>query len=577
MTTVIEEFVAKLGWDVNNQGLSEFKRGVTNLRSTVRNVKRAIVITATAGAGAVALLARSFSRIEDSEAAFTPLLGSVERAKELVKQLNDTAATTPFRFQNLADAAQLLLPSMGGNIEETINRVRMLGDTAQGNAQKLESITRGYNKSILKMKVDMESLNMIMEGGGVPILQALGEVVGKTGTALTKSISAGKVSAADLTEAFRHMTREGGIYYKGMEIASRTLTGRLSTLMDNVTILNAELGSALAPELKRVTLYLTGLIQQAKEWAVANKSVIEAGFIDFVRDLTSAFKLLLSIGSFLRSFIDTLGGLGNTLKLIGIALVSIKFAPLLFGLKSVIALAPNVGAALAAAGSTAMAGWAPFALGIAAAFLLIDDIHGSLTGKDSLGGRIEKSLGLSDALHDMTEFVALLAGVNVDEFYLRLTQDGFGAALQYIFDNMDVNFKHLLDSMLSAVNGWADKALKLFLLIPDKIYQGLVSAFNAVFDELRPYVSKLGVDLPRIKQNSFSNYLSEASQPRQLTRKGVLALGPGFVSPSSANGAPVTINQTVQVESNASPERIGFVAAQSMERSLERVRKNAGR
>jgi len=117
---------------------------------------------------AITLFVKEASKIEDATAAFTPLMGSVERANKLVAELNKTAASTPFQFENISAAAKQLLPVMNQDIERTIKTFRMLGDTAGGNAQKLDSITRGFTKSLLKGKVDMESLNMIAEAG-VPI------------------------------------------------------------------------------------------------------------------------------------------------------------------------------------------------------------------------------------------------------------------------------------------------------------------------------------------------------------------------------------------------------------------------
>ena len=82
---------------------------------------------ALVGVGAVTtsvgLLIREFSKIEDAEAAFTPLLGGAKKAKELVQALNDTAASTPFQFETLASSANQLSPVMNGNIEKTINLI----------------------------------------------------------------------------------------------------------------------------------------------------------------------------------------------------------------------------------------------------------------------------------------------------------------------------------------------------------------------------------------------------------------------------------------------------------------------
>ena len=59
--------------------------------------------------------------IEDATANFTPLMGSVEKATELVEALNVTAANTPFQFEGISKVASQLLPVMNGSIEDTIS------------------------------------------------------------------------------------------------------------------------------------------------------------------------------------------------------------------------------------------------------------------------------------------------------------------------------------------------------------------------------------------------------------------------------------------------------------------------
>lgn len=239
---------------------------------------------ATALGGAVGFVMKQFSKVEDAEAAFTPLLGGVGRAKELVDALNKTAATTPFQFETLAGAAKQLLPNMGGDIKKTIELTRMLGDTAGGNAQKMDSIVRGYNKALLKGKVDMESLNMIAEAG-VPIFNTLGETIGKQGSEMFNAISAGKVTTEQLTTAFQKMTGKGGIFFKGMEIASGTLSGKISTLKDNVSLAAAEFGSALAPTMKDLTDTAIKYAQQLKEWVTQNKALIKTKVTKFIKKI----------------------------------------------------------------------------------------------------------------------------------------------------------------------------------------------------------------------------------------------------------------------------------------------------
>jgi tape measure domain-containing protein len=257
-------------------------------------------------AGAVALVTREFSKIENAEAFFTPLMGGAARAKALVDALNETAASTPFQFEQLADAAGQLLPAMNGDIERTIRTVRMLGDTVGGNAQKMESVTREFAQAMLTNKVGLDGLK-VMAGAGVPIFTELAAVMGtKVNAAFFKMISAGKVTTKELQAAFTRMTSAGGIFYKGMEIASQTTTGLWSSFTDNAGQAAAELGRVLSPTVKEVIVLMDDVAKRVKAWIIANKDFIQlrvdtfvdrikkslSGFIDRLQALDAEYSIL---------------------------------------------------------------------------------------------------------------------------------------------------------------------------------------------------------------------------------------------------------------------------------------------
>jgi len=269
----------------------------------------------------VGYLIKQFSKIENARAAFTPLLGGADKAQKLVDKLNETAASTPFQFETLAGSAQQLLPVMNGDIENTIKTIRMLGDTAGGNAKKLESITRGFTKASLKGKVDMESLNMIAEAG-VPIFTELAKSMGKEpGKKFFKAISAGKVKVADLTKAFEGMTGEGGIFFKGMEIASQTTSGIFSTLKDNFELTAASLGEVLAPTIKDIMNKMIEVAKGARDWIANNKELIKSKVAEFIEKAKTAIvalidgvKKLANNKSVVDGFRLALEGVGGALK-----------------------------------------------------------------------------------------------------------------------------------------------------------------------------------------------------------------------------------------------------------------------
>ena len=265
------------------------------MQKMARNVKRFAAIGGTALVGGLAFGLRTViteaSKIEDATAGFTPLMGGVQKATDLVDALNQTAATTPFQFENISAAAKQLLPVMNQDINKTVESFRMLGDTAGGNAQKLDSITRGYTKSMLKGKVDMESLNMIAEAG-VPIYSELASSLGVTVAEMMKMSSAGSIASEDLTDAFRKMTGEGGLFYRGMEIASQTMTGKWSTLKDNIALTAASIGKTLMPTIKPLLDKAIEMAGTIREWVDNNQDLIQQKFEEALKKIVNVAKTL---------------------------------------------------------------------------------------------------------------------------------------------------------------------------------------------------------------------------------------------------------------------------------------------
>lgn len=262
------------------------------MRGMQRAVRRFVgVLSVGVAARGVGQLINSAAMIEDAAAAFTPLMGGAERATQLVNRLNETAASTPFQFDQISSAANQLLPVMNGNIENTIDTFRMLGDTAGGNAQKLDSITRGYTKALLQERVTLESLNMIAEAG-VPIFAEMSENMGVTTARLFEMVSAGEVSTDVLTNTFQQMTSAGGIFFNGMEIASQTFSGRMSTMRDNIKLTAASIGQALLPTAKSLVDQVIELAGRIRRWVDANQDLIKQRVEQVIDNIGRAVRFL---------------------------------------------------------------------------------------------------------------------------------------------------------------------------------------------------------------------------------------------------------------------------------------------
>lgn len=135
-------------------------------------------------------------------------------------------------------------------------------------------------------------------------------------------VSDGAVSFKEISDAMKVATSEGGQFYKGMEVASQTLNGQISTLTDNAMALAGEIVKPLTDSLSQtlvpgaISAIDTLLAAMEKDGvqglAQAGIDMIEGfanGFLDNIPSLISAgLTALENLGAFLTEnvpiFID---------------------------------------------------------------------------------------------------------------------------------------------------------------------------------------------------------------------------------------------------------------------------------
>lgn len=213
--------------------------------------KAVVGITTAAGAGIVAMGKVAFdynSQMENFEANFSTLLESEEKGRQKVEELKKMAASTPFEMGDLAEATQQLL-AFGVQSEDTGTYLQQLGDISLGNKDKLNSLVAAFGKMNSTGKVTLENINQMAEQGFNPLKQ-ISESTGESMTDLYARVSAGKVSLDEIKMAMQNATTEGGNFAGGMEKASQTMTGRISTLKDNARALVGEVFTPITNGIK---------------------------------------------------------------------------------------------------------------------------------------------------------------------------------------------------------------------------------------------------------------------------------------------------------------------------------------
>lgn len=229
----------------------------------------------------------NFNRVmENSITNFTTLLGgSIDLAKDKVNELQEFASRTPFELGGLAQATQTLL-SFGISSEYTTSVIRMLGDVSLGNQEKFKSLSIVMGQIVSQGKLMGGDLLQLINAGFNP-LQVISEKTGRSMADLKDDMSKGAISAQMVAEAFHIATSEGGQFYRGMESASQTFDGVMSTLKDNIT---SSLGTVMKPVNDGFKNMAMGLIN-----VINNLQPYIQGFANFIASNMDVISTALTI------------------------------------------------------------------------------------------------------------------------------------------------------------------------------------------------------------------------------------------------------------------------------------------
>lgn len=182
------------------------------------------------------------SQFQQLEISFGTMLKSKEKANELMAQLTDLAAKTPFGLQEVSEGAKRLL-AFQVPAEEVTETLRRMGDVASGLGVPMGQLIHVYGQVKAQGKLMTNDLYQFMNAG-IPIIAELSKVVGKSETEIKDMVSAGKIGFTEIQAVIKNMTNEGGLFYNLMAEQSKSLGGQISNLRDNFDQMLNEIGKA---------------------------------------------------------------------------------------------------------------------------------------------------------------------------------------------------------------------------------------------------------------------------------------------------------------------------------------------
>lgn len=319
-------------------------RRISGLANELNNIgtrlTAGLALPLLAGAGAAVQAA---GKMEQSQTAFTTLLGSGQKAAAMLRDLQAFALRTPFEFAGLQDSAKRLM-ALGFTAREVIPTLTSVGDAVSalgGSSEMIDRVTLALGQMKAKGAVQAEEMRQLAEAG-IPAWLFLAKTLKTDIPGAMKQVEARTVDSAKAIAGIIAGINEN--FGGSMANQSRTLLGLISNLKDQVFKTLSEIGSTILPVAK-------GIINDAITPALMKVSELAKTFAELPQPI--------------QTFTLSLAGLAAA---IGPLAIGAGFAANALSNLTTVAIRAGAALGIASAGAAATAaGYAALAVGVLAA------------------------------------------------------------------------------------------------------------------------------------------------------------------------------------------------------------------
>lgn len=242
--------------------------------------------------GGIKALFNKGVELEQANTKFEVLLGSADKAKKMMSDLTSYADKTPYSFDGMQKGAETML-GFGIAEEKILPSMKMLGDVAMGNDEKLSGLSLVYSQIMATGRLMGQDLMQLINQGFNP-LQIISEQTGLSMGDLKKKMEDGAISSDMVSEAFRIATSEGGRYHDMANKMSENAGGKWSTMMDTFENVAKKVGLRFA------------------EWV---KPIFDVG--------TSFAEKIIPFGKWIIDFLPSMETFTTVLQVLGIAAAAV--------------------------------------------------------------------------------------------------------------------------------------------------------------------------------------------------------------------------------------------------------------
>jgi tape measure domain-containing protein len=187
----------------------------------------------------IAMVRGEFQQLE---VAFRTMLGNKILADQLMSDVVEFAAITPFELKEVASGAKSLL-AFGVAAKDILPTLKSLGDVSAGLSVPIERLILNFGQVKTQAQLtgrELRDFNI----AGVPLISELAKNLGVAEEKISEMVSAGNIGFEDVAKAFQTMTQEGGRFANLMSEQSKTITGQVSNLKDAWNQMLNEIGKS---------------------------------------------------------------------------------------------------------------------------------------------------------------------------------------------------------------------------------------------------------------------------------------------------------------------------------------------
>ena len=498
MATVVDEIVVRFIGETGNldKSISHVNRGLASVgrTSVIAGAATSAVFGGVAGAALMAA-----ANLEQTSIAFRTLTGDMEVANQLMRDMEQFSAKTPFQLSEVEAAGKRLL-AMGFNAKEILPTLHDVGNVTAGigiEGGRFDRII--HNLAQVKTQGHLTSREFRdFAVNGVPLMEALVQTMkglpenaNAAAQAIDEMIQRGQISANDVRRAFRFMATEGRFANLMFE-QSKTFLGVVSNIKDKVIIVLRGIGKAFVEPLKAMLRPVVKFLDMIALASDETKKMI--GY-------------LLLFGTLAGFALTAFGGILTILTGIGLLIAGLSF---IGGM-----IAPFLPAIIAIGSALAVVSGLAIQAGLA------------------LKGYEASFAGAKQAVMDMIPVIADLTKKTVG-FFLNLRHN-LGVLFQWVKDNLfnfmvlpqkmliDAmaisfefivkNFAHTVNTMFKLVGFFTQSAKNLIVYTFRWVFQGgmiaslkegLSKAYNIIVD----FFSRITKGIMTGKFDLFGSFLA---------------------------------------------------------------------